>query len=197
MRTLGRIAAMTRALPRPRDVVLARRARRQGARYVLTILGEARRARIEPALALALVQRESDFRNVFGSDPVEPPQLRREPVTRASYKRYRELRDTHGNQGVGLTQLTWPSFQDDADRLGGCWRPRPQLWIGFSALGREIRKRGLHAGVAAYNGSDPRTAPYADQVLALARGWEEILAGRAPAPGLPSFEEAGQPVHQG
>ena len=173
-----------------RELVLARRARRQGARHVLAILTEARRAGIGPSLALALVQRESDFRNVFGSDPVEPPQLRAAPVTRASYRRYRELRDTHGTQGVGLTQLTWRPFQDDADAAGGAWKPRVQLRVGFAALAENIRNHGRRAGIAAYNGRGPRAERYALEVLELARNWEPILAGDAPAPGLPTFAKA-------
>ena len=173
-----------------RHLVLARRARRQGARHTLAILAEARRAGIAPSLALALVQRESDFRNRFGGDPVRPPQLRAKPVTRGRYRRYRELRDTHGTQGVGLTQLTWPAFQDDADAAGGAWTPRAQLRVGFGVLAGHIRTHGERAGIAAYNGRGPRGERYADEVIELARNWEPILAGNAPAPGLPTWSRA-------
>jgi hypothetical protein len=156
---------------------MAWRARRRGARHALLIVREARRAGLDPALALALVQRESDFRNVFGNDPVRPPQVRGEPVTRRDYLRYRELRDRgHGAQGVGLTQLTWPRFQDDADSVGGCWRVRAQLSVGFRVLASHIRDRGEREGLAAYNGRGPRANLYADSVLRLAARWERVLA---------------------
>lgn len=156
------------------------RARRHGVPHALRIVYEARRARLDPALAFALVQRESDFRNIFGNDPVRPPQMRGGPVTRASYLRYRELRELgHGTQGVGLTQLTWPSIQDDADRIGGCWKPRTQLRVGFRVLAHRIRKRGRRDGIATYNGAGPRAERYADEVLRLADRWERILSGDA------------------
>ena len=66
---------------------MAWRARRGGARHTLRIVREARRAGLEPALAFALVERESGFRNVFGNDPVQPPQVRGGPVTRRGYLR--------------------------------------------------------------------------------------------------------------
>jgi hypothetical protein len=160
-----------------RDASIALRARRHGARHALRIAREARRAGLDPALAFALVERESDFRNVFGNDPVRSPQVRGEPVTRGGYLRYRELRDRgHGPQGVGLTQLTWPSFQDEADGMGGCWKTRTQLRVGFRVLAGHIRARGEHDGVAAYNGTGPRAERYADEVLRLRARWERILA---------------------
>jgi hypothetical protein len=156
---------------------MAWRARRRGARHTLRIVREARRAGLDPALAFALVQRESDFRNVFGSDPVRPPQVSGQPVTRRDYMRYRELRDRgHGTQGVGLTQLTWPSFQDDADGIGGCWKARAQLCVGFRVLASSIRERGEREALMAYNGPGPRAEPYADDVLRLATRWQRILA---------------------
>ena len=169
-------------------IAAALRARRQGARYVVRVLREARRAGIEPALALALVQRESDFRNAFGSDRVEPPQLRTVRVTRRRYRRYRELRAAgHGNQGVGLTQLTWPAFQDDADAAGGLHKPRVQLRTGYAVMAGHIERHGERAGVAAYNGSGPRAERYADEVLDLKRRWQRVLDGRETARGLPVF----------
>ena len=170
-------------------IALALRARRQGARHVFAILRAARAAGVEPALALALVQRESDFRNCFGNDPVDPPQLSGGRVTRRRYRRYRTLRDAgHGTQGVGLTQLTWRPFQDAADARGGCHRPSVQLRVGLGALAENIANRGERDGIAAYNGSGPRAQRYAADVLELRRCWRRILAGNERATGLPSFE---------
>jgi hypothetical protein len=167
----------------------ALRARRQGARHVLEILRAARAAGIEPALALALVQRESDFRNGFGSDPVKPPQLSGGRVTRRRYRRYRELRDSgHGSQGVGLTQLTWRPFQDAADARGGCHRPANQLSVGFEGLAKNIADLGERDGIAVYNGPGPRGQRYADEVLHLRDRWRTVLAGDEPAAGLPDFK---------
>ena len=162
------------------------RARRHGAAHILKILWEARRAGLNPALAFALVERESSFRNCFGNDVVVAPQVRGGPVTRASYRRYRELRDRgHGAQGVGLTQLTWLSFQEDADRLGGCWKPRVQLRVGFGVLARLMEARGERAGIEAYNGTGPRAERYATELLALSEKWERILTSPARTRGAP------------
>lgn len=156
---------------------MAWRARRRGARHALRIVREARRAGLDPALAFALVQRESDFRNVFGNDPVRPPQVRGAPVTRVDYVRYRALRDQgHGAQGVGLTQLTWPGFQDEADSVGGCWKARAQLSVGFRVLAAHIARHGVREGLMAYNGKGPRANRYADDVLRLWTRWERVLA---------------------
>ena len=56
----------------PRDLVLARRAKRHGARYSLRIIREARRAGIPISLAFAIVEQESRFLNVCGHDPGGP-----------------------------------------------------------------------------------------------------------------------------
>jgi hypothetical protein len=158
-----------------RDVRAAVRARRAGARYALRIVREARRSGVDPALALALVERESDFRNVFGNDLVTSPQARGGRVTRGRYRLYRDLRERgYGAQGIGLTQLTWPSFQDAADGIGGCWKPRCQLRVGFDVLAEHIRTRGERAGLAAYTGG-ARADRYAAQVLDGALRWGRIL----------------------
>ena len=100
-------------------------------------------------------------------------------MTRDGYLRYRELRDRgHGVQGVGLTQLTWPSFQDEADSIGGCWKTRTQLRVGFRVLADHVRARGERDGLAAYNGTGPRAQRYADDVLRLTARWERLLAAR-------------------
>src|SRR3954454_2227897 len=102
------------------DNRLAARLRKHGVAMPLRIIREARRANLPLSLALALVEQESGFRNVFGHDPtifvgagtVTPLKYRK-------YKRARGARGQGGMQGVGPCQLTFWTFQDDADKLGG------------------------------------------------------------------------------
>src|SRR5262245_30978847 len=101
-----------------RDLSLARRARRWGARYSLRIVREARRAGLPISLGFALIEQESGFRNVFGHDPTIFTGAG--TVTRQKYRAYKAARGTTRMQGVGPAQLTWWQFQDQADRLGGC-----------------------------------------------------------------------------
>src|SRR4051812_20267077 len=103
-----------------RDLQLAHRARSHGANYSLRIVREARRADIPISLGFALIEQESNFKNVFGHDPTIYTGAGK--VTRAKYRAYKKKRGSRGEggmQGVGPAQLTWWSTQDDADDRGG------------------------------------------------------------------------------
>jgi hypothetical protein len=54
-----------------------------------------------------------------------------------------------GMQGVGPAQLTYYSYQDDADKEGGCWKPRQNIRIGLRLLKSNIRRLGEWGGVKA------------------------------------------------
>ncbi len=154
-----------------RDLKLARLAKRHGADYSLRIIWEARRAGISISLAFALVEQESGFRNVFGHDPVKNP-VKGGKVTKKRYLEYRRYRKLGlGMQGVGLTQPTWYTYQDAADRLGGCWVPKNQLRVCFRVLGGLIRQHGYAKGIERYNGAGPMARRYSVQVRARARKW--------------------------
>ena len=173
--------------------------RRQGAaeaidandgRYGRHIVAEARRARLALPLACALVEQESSFRNVYGHDDVPNPVVKGSRVTRETYLRYRAARDAGlGAQGVGVTQLTWPLYQDRADRLGGCWSVRNQLRVGFEVLADHIARHGVRGGLATYNAGKP-TSPaglaYAAKVLEREKRWKRVLKAKPTAgPGAP------------
>jgi hypothetical protein len=126
----------------PRDLLLARRAKRAGAAYALRIIWEARAAGLPISLGFAIVEEESSDRvtragrNVYGHDDVRNRAPKGGLVTKANYLAvYKPDRLAgHGAQGVGLTQLTSPGLQTQADRLGGCWVPKNQLRVGFRFL---------------------------------------------------------------
>lgn len=98
-----------------------------------------------------------------------------ELVTERSYKAYKAQRASGGEQGCGSGQLTDASLQDQADALGGCWLPGPNLLVTARFFGMNVRKDGLRAAVVAYNGSGPRAEAYADTVLARAAQFAKTL----------------------
>ncbi len=159
-------------------VVLAARARKHGAKKALRIRKEAKRAGIPVSLGFALCQKESNFTNVFGHDPTIFAGAGK--VTKAKYLAYKRERGSGGRggmQGVGFTQLTWYSYQDAADKIGGCWRPRYQIRVAFEHLKELLDGRSYHAALAAYNGSGPAADAYADDLQVLARVWRIWLYG--------------------
>lgn len=156
--------------------------RKHKVRYGLRIIQEARKAGVPTALALALVEQESGFRNVWGGDPAPnggTTGWRLRPVKRADYLAYRQRRGPRGHggmQGVGPAQLTWYSYQDEADREGGAWTVTANLRVGFRVLARNVKTHGLRAGVRSYNGSGPAAERYATEVLAKYDKWADRLA---------------------
>lgn len=151
---------------------------RHGIRNPLAAYEEAVRTGLSLPLACALLDQESGGgTNVFGHDPTIC--VGWGSVTWLKYATYKARRRASGNrlmQGVGPCQLTWWSTQDEADREGGCWRPRFNMRVGFRHLVYSIRRYGEHAGIAAYNGSGPAAQHYADSVLARERIWKARLA---------------------
>jgi hypothetical protein len=151
--------------------------RRIGMKMPVRTLQAARKTGLSLPLACSVLAQETGGGiNEFGHDPtifVGAGQ-----VTESKYHAYKAERVRSANhlmQGVGPVQLTWWSTQDAADAIGGCWRPLKNMLIGFEHLVESIRRDGLRAGVAAYNGSGPAAQRYADQVLARAAGYAKVL----------------------
>lgn len=135
-----------------RDQEFARKTKAHGANYSLRIIREARRAGIPISLGFALVEQESGYANVFGHDPTIFAGAG--PVTEAKYRAYRAKRGPTGRggmQGVGPCQLTYYTFQDRADALGGCWKPQYNIRVAFEDLARMIEEHGVAKGIGVYN----------------------------------------------
>lgn len=153
-------------------------------------------AGLELAVLAAVLEQESGGgNNEFGHDPVRKPQIVGGPVTHARYARYKLLRRLCGAQGVGPMQLTYPGYQDQADKIGGCWDPACNVRVGAGIVADHIRRAGLHMGLASYNGSGPAAEHYADTVVARVEVWRTRLAPpparpkpkpRAPLPAKPT-----------
>jgi hypothetical protein len=128
------------------------------------------------SLACAILEQETGGgHNVFGHDPVRSIVGGR--VTRARYAYYKARRKAGmGMQGVGPTQLTWYEFQDEADRLGGCWRQNINQYVGLTHCAMQIRAHGARAGIAAYNGTGAAAESYARTVQERARKWHNRLS---------------------
>lgn len=164
----------------PTDIRRARIAKKFGANYVWRTLYEARRAGLGPAAAIALIEQESGFRNVYGHDPTGN-HVGAGLVTEANYRDYKRKRDRGckgcgGMQGVGPAQLTWWEYQDKADKLGGAWIPRNNIRVAMELLAPLVKKHGLRKALAIYNGGT--THPnfnYADQVLERRAKWRKLF----------------------
>jgi hypothetical protein len=135
-------------------------------------------AGLELAAAATLLEKESSGgRNIFGRDPVDTGGFYTKggPVTKESYGLYRQHRAELGAQGVGPTQLTYPPFQDRADRQGGCWDWRVNTRVGFDIVSGLIKAKGVRSGFRAYNGSGPSAETYADDAMKKLRVWRDRL----------------------
>jgi murein DD-endopeptidase MepM/ murein hydrolase activator NlpD len=160
--------------------------RAHGGRYEDIIVRESQRSNVPVSLICAVLQIETGFRNVFGHDDVRNP-IKSPPrpapdleVTEDRYRSYLHHRRLgQGNQGVGPMQLTSPGLQDRADKLGGTWRPGPNIRVGVELLASNIKRLGLRQGVRAYNGTGDRAEKYATKVLELERVWRSRLQGHA------------------
>ena len=179
-----------------RDQKLANIAKRHGANYSLRIVMEARRAGIPISLGFALIEQESDFRNVYGHDDTlsVPKSLPRGQsprhypvqggiVTARNWKVYLSRRGSTGRggmQGAGPGQLTYYTFQDRADALGGCWIAANNIRVAFTDLAAMIDRHGKRKGLGVYNAGERGWVKglghkYADQVLAKERRWHDRL----------------------
>lgn len=162
----------------PRDLVLARRAKKAGANYGLRIIMEARRAGIPLSLAFALIEQESGFRNVFGHDPTTsiPKDWQGREVTKDRYLHYKKNRSSEGMQGVGPAQLTWYEYQDQADKRGGAWIPKHNIGVAMDHLAALLRvKSNRHEAIKGYNGTGPAAEKYAKQVEDRMKKWHKVF----------------------
>lgn len=104
--------------------------------------------------ACAMLEKETaGGQNIFGHDPTIFAGAGK--VTKKKYLAYKKQRQAgKGMQGVGPCQLTWWEFQDQADALGGCWKPANNMRVGFRLL-RDYRKgRSWEAVGTKYNGAE-------------------------------------------
>jgi hypothetical protein len=172
IRLLPMVGAMA-----PDAVRVARFFKRQGFLHSNRMVRALRAANIQPQTAAALLTMETgNGRGVYGHDPVATGGCYAPgaPVTRQNCDCYKRFRGTPGRnmQGVGPAQLTWWEFQDRADRLGGCWRPYPNMLVGFQIIRAYVDAgASIWEAYRRYNGA----AAYADKAVAWRTEWERRL----------------------
>lgn len=131
------------------------------------------------ALAAAVMLDESNGRNIWGHDSLEPPykelalppDLNGQPVTQDNYTTYK-MRRNQGMQpqGCGPFQLTFAGYQIMAQAAGGCWQPYPNILTGVRILkGLCLDFGSAQGGLTAWNGS----SVYAERVYASAQHIQE------------------------
>ncbi|MEP6978176.1 MAG: hypothetical protein ABI948_08995 [Thermoleophilia bacterium] len=169
----------------PQQLEKARRLKELGIVNPQWTVEAAHNAGLELAIACAFLEQESGGgHNVFGHDRdrhgnyVFPAKDGTVAVTEELYKEYKHRRGPKGDggmQGVGPMQLTFFSFQDRADELGGCWHPRANMQAGFEHAAELIRRSGMNLGIKTYNGSGPQADHYLQQMLPRIEKWREKL----------------------
>lgn len=146
-----------------RQRVIAGVLSRQGIVHPALCVHVAERAHLDyPTAAALLIMETGGGRMIYGHDPVANRAPKGGKVTKHNYNhvylpdRKRGL----GMQGVGDTQLTWFAYQDEADRLGGCWRVGINRLVGFRLLASFINDFGRAEGIRRYNGTGAYAVAY-------------------------------------
>jgi hypothetical protein len=154
-------------------------------RYPVITVAEARRAGLPLSVAIAALEKESGGgRNVYGHDAGMTLTLQGRRVTRRNYL-HRYLPARNGSkgpdgiprvmQGVGPMQLTWYTFQDRADAIGGCWLPWNNIRVGFEIIAGYLTQHGsVREAGRRYNGADL----YGVDLENRDREWRAALAAR-------------------
>lgn len=159
----------------PKDALLVPKLKKLGNRMPVRTILAARWAGLPVPLAAAILMQETGGGiNEYGHDPTIF--VGAGAVTKQNYAVYKKLRNATGKfQGVGPCQLTYGGFQDQADKIGGCWSPLANMKIGFASLANSIKRAGLRNAVVSYNGSGPAAEAYADKVLGRANTYAVAL----------------------
>lgn len=135
----------------------------------------ARAADIPYSVACAyLIQETSGGQNIFGHDGGSGGWYSGAgKVTKSKYLAYKRGRVAgRGMQGVGPMQLTYWSIQDEADRLGGCWKPYVNMLVGFKLIRQYKDSYGTWREAAVrYNGAES----YGVEVEKRRHEWAAIL----------------------
>lgn len=77
---------------------------------------------------------------------------------------------------MGPCQLTWPAWQDDADRLGGGWLPGVNCLVGFRGFAGLLAKYPAEEAYSRWNTGGPGPTEYADRALASLPQWQRLIS---------------------
>jgi putative peptidoglycan binding protein len=128
-----------------------------------------------------LMQESGGGHNVFGHDAGMPFAGAGE-VTESKYRDYKAERIKTGHcQGVGPMQLTFHTFQDEADAMGGAWLPIHNVTEGMRIVKQYVDGgASWHEAARRYNGSGEAAEAYADQMDDRFTFWQGVLADAPP-----------------
>lgn len=159
------------------DALKVGRARKAGILLPIRAYVASQRVEIPYYVACSFLEQESGGgQNVFGHDPTIF--VGAGEVTRKKYLEYKKQRGHTRMQGVGPMQLTYWSYQDEADSLGGCWRPFWNMIVGFRIVrGHHDLTDSWREAARLYNGSGPAAEEYADQMTGRYDKWRKVLNG--------------------
>jgi hypothetical protein len=140
------------------------------------VIDEAKRADIKVATALAMLEMETEIpqRNIFGCDYGEGRAFCHQNVTK---ERVAALQRSGLANGVGWTQLTYPPFVVEAQKMGGAHIPRFQMRVGFKVLRQLFDEYdSISLMFEHYNGSGAAAQQYAREAVALRAAWLTVTA---------------------
>lgn len=141
------------------------------------------------AACCAMLVQESAGTSEWGHDPwyegMYPKGIALDPawnlngkiVTESDYNKY-VVRRNEGMQpqGCGVCQLTWGSDQIQADRLGGCWEPYPNMLVGFQILKTNCLRGGnAFQAFWYYNGRTPQGENYAYDAVSIMNRFQTLF----------------------
>jgi len=150
------------------------------------VIREAQRTGLPLAIGCVMLMKESGGgKSVWGHDKTKVPDdvlpyRKGGPVTEQNYRAYLARRGQIGNQGVGPTQLTYPGFQDEADRRGGCWRPEVNIAYGFEILAGYVKSGSVRDAFSRYNTGRPGDTAYGRDAMVRLPKWDAIVRGATP-----------------
>lgn len=164
---------------------IGRRVRQLGGDYGVRIAMESDRQDVPVSVILAICEQESEFTNVFGHDRKAngkpsgiPARWMGTEVTKTKYRWYKLGRRLRGSQGVGPMQLTFPGYQDEADRDGGCHKTDVNIATAVGILRKLFDGCGSWAAVySTWNAGSVNSQgmQYAAEVVAKQRKWHRNL----------------------
>lgn len=150
------------------------------------IVEEARRAGLDLAVACGLIEHEgAGAQHIFGCDygssyRGSPPYCNDAVTRERVVALIKNISGGGGSNGIGQTQLTYPPFIYEAERMGGAHVTRNLLRVGFQILAGDMKRYGLREGLGAYNaGASNRRSvlnTYVPKVEACIAGWRNRLA---------------------
>lgn len=128
--------------------------------------------------AAALVEQESGGKNIFGCDT--GGLFCQHDVTPIRVARLiHHIQNGGASNGVGLTQLTYPPFIYEAEKLGGADLPKYQMRVGFKILNDLLAAYPYYNALEAYNTGNGRwndpNNPYDQQFAEKHVRWKERL----------------------